>query len=60
MRKETFERYILLAYAWPEFQIAGILERAGARNQARVLYQRALQVDPDFREARDALTRLEH
>jgi hypothetical protein len=60
VRKETFELYILLAYAWPDFQIAGILERAGARNQARVLYQRALQVDPDFREARDALTRLEH
>src|SRR2546423_242985 len=60
VKKETFERYILLAYAWPEFQIAGILERAGARDQARVLYQRALQVDPDFREARDALARLGH
>jgi len=59
VRKATFERYILLAYAWPEFQIAGILERAGARNQAGVLYQRALQVDPEFREARDAMTRVE-
>ena len=60
MKKGTFESYILLAYAWPEFQIGGILERAGAKDGARQLYQRALEVDPDFDLARNALAGLEH
>jgi hypothetical protein len=60
VKKGTFESYILLAYAWPEFQIGGILERAGAKDGARQLYQRALEVDPDFDLARNALAGLEH
>jgi hypothetical protein len=60
VKKETFESYILLAYAWPEFQIGGILERAGAKDGARQLYQHALEVDPDFDLARNALAGLEH
>ena len=44
VKKETFETYILLAYAWPEFQIGGVLERAGAKDAARQLYRQALEV----------------
>jgi Protein of unknown function (DUF2723) len=58
VRRETFERDILLAYAWPAFQIASICERAGAKNEARKWYQRALQVDPEFSQAREGLARL--
>ena len=60
VKRETFERDILFAYAWPEFRIANICEWAGARNEARVWYQSALQVDPEFSQAREALARLEH
>jgi len=60
VKKGTFESYILLAYAWPEFQIGGMLERAGAKDGARQLYQHALEVDPDFDLARNALAGLEH
>ena len=60
VKKETFETYILLAYAWPEFQIGGVLERAGAKDAARQLYRQALEIDPDFSLARQALAGLEH
>jgi hypothetical protein len=60
VKKETFESYILLAYAWPEFQIGAMLERAGAKDGARQLYQRALEIDPDFSLARNALAGLDH
>ena len=60
VKRETFERDILFAYAWPEFRIGSICEWAGAKNEARVWYQSALQVDPEFSQAREALARLEH
>ena len=60
VKRETFERDVLFTYARPEFRIANICEWAGAKNEARAWYQSALQVDPEFSRAREALARLEH
>src|SRR5438270_1920990 len=53
VRRETFERDILLAYAWPLFQISTVFEKAGAKNEARIFYDRALAIDPEFSEVRN-------
>jgi Protein of unknown function (DUF2723) len=57
---KTFEADILNIYAYPAFNIGGTCERAGLTAEARVWYQRALAINPQFSKAREALARLEH
>jgi Protein of unknown function (DUF2723) len=60
VRANTFEADILNIYAYPAFNIGGICERSGLKTEARAWYQRALAINPQFSQARDALARLEH
>ena len=56
----TFEADILNVYAYPAFNIGGTCERAGLKTEARDWYQRALAINPQFPQARQALARVEH
>jgi Protein of unknown function (DUF2723) len=56
---ETFESEILASYAQPAFRIGHEYERGGWKKEARTWYQRALAVDPNFPQARQALARLD-
>ena len=54
----TFEERILRSYAVPAFIIGSEYERAGARADARIWFERALAIDPGFSEARQGLARV--
>lgn len=56
----TFEADILNVYAYPAFSIAATCERAGLKAEARTWYERALAINPQFSQARQALARVEH
>ncbi|MEY2546524.1 MAG: hypothetical protein QOG48_1641 [Verrucomicrobiota bacterium] len=58
VRHETFEEDILNVYSWPPFRIGSDYERVGGKTEARRWYERALVLDPHFKLARDALTRI--
>jgi len=60
LRANTFEGDILSLYAYPAFNIGGTCERAGLKAEARIWYQSALAINPQFPKAREALARLEH
>jgi tetratricopeptide (TPR) repeat protein len=60
VRTGTFENDILTAYAWPAFRIGTDCARVGLSQEARRWYERALDMKPNFSQARDALARLEH
>jgi dolichyl-phosphate-mannose-protein mannosyltransferase len=60
VHRETFESDILNIYAWPAFRIGTDCERVGLAVEARNWYQRALAINPQFRQAREAIARLEH
>ncbi|MEY2554871.1 MAG: hypothetical protein QOF93_15, partial [Verrucomicrobiota bacterium] len=60
VRANTFEADILNIYTYPAFNIGGICERTGLSAEARVWYERALVINPQFSKAREALARLEH
>jgi hypothetical protein len=60
IRTDTFEADILSIYAYPAFNIGGSCERVGWPAEARLWYQRALAINPQFSQAREALARLEH
>jgi hypothetical protein len=60
VRANTFEADILNIYAYPAFNIGGICDRTGLSAEARVWYERALVINPQFSKAREALARLEH
>ena len=59
-RMNTFEADIVTIYTFPELRLGNLCEGAGLTDQARVWYQRALAINPQFSQAREALTRLEH
>jgi hypothetical protein len=59
-RMNTFEADIVSIYTYPVLRLGDQCERAGLKPEARVWYQRALNVNPQFSRARDSLTRLEH
>lgn len=52
---KTFEGEIMELYAVPLWRIGHERERAGAKTEARVWYQRALAIDPNYPQARKAL-----
>ena len=60
VRANTFEADILNVYAYPAFTIAATCERAGLKAEARTWYERALAINPQFSQARQALARVEH
>ncbi len=60
IHRNTFEADIRNVYAYAPFNIASICERSGLTPEARTWYQRALAINPQFSQAREALTRLEH
>lgn len=60
IHRETFESDILNMYAWPAFRIGNDCARVGLKPEARSWFERALAINPQFSQARDALTRLEH
>ena len=60
VRANTFEADILNVYAYPAFTIAATCERAGLKAEARTWYERALAINPQFSQARQALVRVEH
>ncbi len=57
IRPESFEKDILDAYAWPAFRLGDQYERAGAGQEARAWYARALSIDPYLAGLRAALAR---
>lgn len=60
VRGSTFEADILNMYAWPAFRIGNDCARVGLRDHARKWLERALQINPNFPQAREALAQLEH
>jgi len=56
----TFEADIISIYTYPALRLGDQCERAGLKAEARVWYERALAINPQFSQARDGLARLEH
>lgn len=55
---KTFEGEIMELYAVPLWRIGHERDRAGAKDEARVWYQRALAIAPNYTQARKALREL--
>jgi tetratricopeptide (TPR) repeat protein len=59
-RMNTFEADIVSLYSFPFLQLGNLCQRAGLKAEARTWYERGLAINPQFSQAREALTRLEH
>jgi hypothetical protein len=59
-RMNTFEAEIISLYTFPFLRLGDLCKGAGRKQEARAYYQRALAINPQFSQAREALTRLEH
>jgi hypothetical protein len=59
-RMNTFEADIMSIYTFPALRLGDLCAAAGLKDEARGWYQRALQINPQFSKAREALARLEH
>ena len=59
-RMNTFEADIISLYEFPFLRLGDLCQRAGWKSEARTWYERGLAVNPQFWQARDALSRLEH
>jgi 4-amino-4-deoxy-L-arabinose transferase-like glycosyltransferase len=59
-RMDTFEASIVSLYTFPLLRLGNHCAQAGLRDEAKSWYERALAINPQFSEARDALARLEH
>ncbi|HXY60158.1 MAG TPA: DUF2723 domain-containing protein [Chthoniobacterales bacterium] len=59
-RMNTFEADIVAIYTASWSRLGELCERAGSNDQARIWYQRALAINPQFSRAREGLARLEH
>jgi hypothetical protein len=60
IRMETFEKEYPMMYALGAARTGGALEQSGYRVEARAWYQRALELVPDWDEARNALSRVQN
>ncbi len=59
-RMNTFEADIVSIYEFPALRLGDMCARAGLKEDARRWYERALSINPQFSQAREALARLEH
>jgi tetratricopeptide (TPR) repeat protein len=59
-RMNTFEADIISIYQFPALRLGDLCQAAGLKDEARDWYQRALAINPQFSQAREALARLEH
>lgn len=59
-RMNTFEADIVSIYEFPALRLGDMCARAGFKEDARRWYERALSINPQFSQAREALARLEH
>jgi 4-amino-4-deoxy-L-arabinose transferase-like glycosyltransferase len=59
-RMNTFEADIVSLYMFPPLRLGDMCARAGLKNEARAWYQRALAINPQFPQAREAIEQLEH
>ncbi|PZR72222.1 MAG: hypothetical protein DLM52_13365 [Chthoniobacterales bacterium] len=59
IRRESFERDILNAYAWPALRLGDQYEHVGARAEAHRWYERAFGIDPELPGLRASLARVE-
>jgi hypothetical protein len=59
-RMNTFEANIISVYTLPALRMAEACEHAGLKAEAGGWYRRALTINPQSSQARDALARLEH
>ncbi len=59
-KMNTFETDIVSIYSYPALRLGDQCERAGLKAEARSWYERALAINPQFSQARDALTRVAH
>jgi len=59
-RMNTFEADIISIYTLPALRMAEACEHAGLKTEASGWYRRALAINPQSSQARDALARLEH
>ena len=57
-RMNTFEADIVSIYTFPLLRLGESCEHAGLKDEARAWYQRALSINPQFSQAREALMRL--
>ena len=59
-RMNTFEADIVSIYTFPDLRIGDLCRQANMQKEARTWYERALAINPQLSQARDALARLEH
>lgn len=59
-KMNTFEADIISSYTYPALRLGELCERAGWKADARAWYERALAINPQFSQAREAIPRLEH
>ena len=59
-RMNTFEADIISIYTFPDLRIGDLCRQAKMQKEARTWYERALAINPQLSQARDALARLEH
>lgn len=57
-RMNTFEADIVSIYTFSLLRLGESCERAGLKDEARAWYQRALSINPQFSQVREALARL--
>ncbi len=60
VRMNTFEADIVSLYTFPLLRLGDACAQAGLQQEARSWYERALAINPQFSQARDAVARLEH
>jgi hypothetical protein len=60
VRMNTFEADIVSLYTFPFLRLGDACAQAGLKQEARSWYGRALAINPQFSQARDAVARLEH
>ncbi|MEP6686149.1 MAG: DUF2723 domain-containing protein [Verrucomicrobiota bacterium] len=59
IKSKSLEPEILYLYALPAFRIGGNYEKAGMKIDARAWYRRALSLNPESQEIRQALARVD-
>ncbi len=59
-RLDTFEADIVSLYTFAFLRLGDACAQAGLPQEARSWYERAIAINPQFSQARDALARLEH